>query len=213
MGTQLPPPKRGTAPNFRSMSVVDKRLDGSRCHLVRRQASAQAMHIVLDGDPAPPKRGNSPPNFRPMLIVASGRPSQLLLSTCCLQLKIEIEVKNSTVTATLSCYTEVTRMWANAQPDGRPAEFMWRPVLNAAKFGSWPPLDCRAVTLRIEQRKTWRTQSEFCTWQIPLRNNSRRKSAFSLPAQVRAKHCAKFGWLPLSDVAAVTKPRREGRCN
>jgi len=31
----------------------------------------------------------------------------------------------------------------------------------------------------------------------------------SLAAQVRAKHCAKFGWLPLSDVAAVTKPRRE----
>jgi len=36
------PPKRGTAPNFRPMSVVDKRQDGSRCHLVRRLASAQA---------------------------------------------------------------------------------------------------------------------------------------------------------------------------
>jgi len=35
------PPKRGTAPNFRPMSVVAKRLDGSRCHLVRRQALAQ----------------------------------------------------------------------------------------------------------------------------------------------------------------------------
>jgi len=30
------PPKRGTAPNFRPMSIVAKRLDGSRCHLVRR---------------------------------------------------------------------------------------------------------------------------------------------------------------------------------
>jgi len=28
-----------------------------------------------------------------------------------------------------------TRMWANAQCDGRPAEYRWRPVLNAAKFG------------------------------------------------------------------------------
>ena len=28
-----------------------------------------------------------------------------------------------------------------------------------------PLLDCRAVTLRIGERKTWRTQSEFCTWQ------------------------------------------------
>ena len=31
------PPKRGTAaPNFRLMSIVAKRLDGSKCHLVRR---------------------------------------------------------------------------------------------------------------------------------------------------------------------------------
>ena len=28
----------------------------------------------------------------------------------------------------------VTRMWANAQPDGRPAEHRWRPLFNAAKF-------------------------------------------------------------------------------
>ena len=28
-----------------------------------------------------------------------------------------------------------TRMWANAQPDGRPAERSWRPLFNAAKFG------------------------------------------------------------------------------
>jgi len=38
-------------------------------------------------------------------------------------------------------------MWANAQRDGRAAEYRWRPVLNAAKFGSRPLLDCRAVTL------------------------------------------------------------------
>jgi len=29
----------------------------------------------------------------------------------------------------------ITRMWANAQPDGRPAEHRWRPLFNAAKFG------------------------------------------------------------------------------
>jgi len=28
-----------------------------------------------------------------------------------------------------------TRMWANAQPDGRPAEHRWRPLFNVAKFG------------------------------------------------------------------------------
>jgi len=27
-----------------------------------------------------------------------------------------------------------TRMWANAQPDGRPAEHRWRLLFNAAKF-------------------------------------------------------------------------------
>jgi len=26
-------------------------------------------------------------------------------------------------------------MWANAQPDGRPAEYRWRPLFNAANFG------------------------------------------------------------------------------
>ena len=52
-----------------------------------------------------------------------------------------------------------TRMWANAQRDGRPAEYGWRPVLNAAKFASRPLLDCRAVTLPIEECKTWRTLS------------------------------------------------------
>ena len=34
-GDQLPLPKGGTAPNFRPMFVVAKRLHGSRCHLVR----------------------------------------------------------------------------------------------------------------------------------------------------------------------------------
>jgi len=29
----------------------------------------------------------------------------------------------------------LTRMWANAQRDGRPAEHRWRPLFNAAKFG------------------------------------------------------------------------------
>jgi len=30
--------------------------------------------------------------------------------------------------------TNSTRMWANAQPDGRPAR--WRPLFNAAKFAN-----------------------------------------------------------------------------
>ena len=30
---------------------------------------------------------------------------------------------------------EGTRIWANAQRDGRPAEYRWRPLFNVAKFG------------------------------------------------------------------------------
>jgi len=29
-------------------------------------------------------------------------------------------------------------MWANAQRDGRPAKYRWRPLFNAAKFGLTP---------------------------------------------------------------------------
>jgi len=37
------PPKKGAQPpNFLPMSIVAKRLDGSRCHFVRRYASAKA---------------------------------------------------------------------------------------------------------------------------------------------------------------------------
>ena len=39
------------------------------------------------------------------------------------------------------------RMWTNGQRDGRPAEYRWRPLFKAAKFGSRPLLECRAVTL------------------------------------------------------------------
>jgi len=38
-------------------------------------------------------------------------------------------------------------MWANAQRDGRPAEYRWRHLFNAAKFGWRPLIKCHAVTL------------------------------------------------------------------
>jgi len=36
---------------------------------------------------------------------------------------------------TLQFKLKPTRMWANAQRGGRPAEYRWRPLFNAAKFG------------------------------------------------------------------------------
>jgi len=50
-----------------------------------------------------------------------------------------------------------TRMWANAQPDGRPAEHRWRSLLNAAKFDWRPLLECRAVTLPRRETR-WNLQ-------------------------------------------------------
>ena len=50
----------------------------------------------------------------------------------------------------LSTNVCMTRMWANAQRDGRPAEYRRGPdcpLFNAAKFGWRPLLECRALTL------------------------------------------------------------------
>jgi len=46
---------------------------------------------------------------------------------------------------TRTCRKIKTRMWVNAQRDGRPAEHRWRPLFNVAKIGGHPLLDCRAV--------------------------------------------------------------------
>jgi len=50
----------------------------------------------------------------------------------------------------------ITRMWASAQRDGRPAEHRWRHLLNAAKFGRRPLLD-------VVQ---WRCQDEKNRWDL-----------------------------------------------
>jgi len=44
-------------------------------------------------------------------------------------------------------------MWANPHCDGHPAEYTWRPLFNATKFGWRPLLEYHAVTLpRCETR-------------------------------------------------------------
>ena len=51
--------------------------------------------------------------------------------------RVNIHTNAITVLMLIQMYIVVntTRMWANAQPDGRPAEHRWRPLFNAAKFG------------------------------------------------------------------------------
>ena len=58
------PIKRAQSLTFWPMSTVAERPDGSRCHLVRQLALAQAT--LLDGDPAPSplqKGGGAQPKF------------------------------------------------------------------------------------------------------------------------------------------------------
>jgi len=43
-------------------------------------------------------------------------------------------VENKSMGVNMNKTKVITRMWANAQPDGRPAEHRWRPLFNAAKF-------------------------------------------------------------------------------
>jgi len=58
------PPKRGTVPPlFGPCLFTAKRLDGSRCHFTRMEICFGPGYIVLDGDPAPPKKGHSIPHF------------------------------------------------------------------------------------------------------------------------------------------------------
>jgi len=60
-------------------------------------------------------------------------------------------------------------MWINAQRDGRPAEYRWRPLFNAAKFGWRPLLQCLAVTLpRRETRLNLQECSKLVNRSQPL---------------------------------------------
>jgi len=70
-GDPAPPPQKGgqsPARNFRPMSIVAKRLDGSRWHLILgTEMGLDPGHIVLDGNPVfPPqtrKKGDRSPIF------------------------------------------------------------------------------------------------------------------------------------------------------
>ena len=63
-------------------------------------------------------------------------------------------------------------------------------------------------TANAGERKTW-TQSEFSNWKNSVRGKAAKMYiGYSVPAQETTKS-TKFGWHQVSDVAAVTKQRRE----
>ena len=71
-------------------------------------------------------------------------------------------------------------MWANAQRDGRPAEYRWRPLLKATVWLTPTTGVPCSNAVNIRERKT-RTKSEFCTLQnIPLGGKSPRKCIYTV---------------------------------
>ena len=70
--------------------------------------------------------------------------------------KPDLRYLTSFINCSVHCILK-TRMWANVQRDGRPAEYRWHPLFNAATFSWRALLECRAVMLpRCETR--WNLQ-------------------------------------------------------
>jgi len=75
--------------HFSARGNVAKQLDRSRCHLVKRSASAQTTFYNMGTKPTPRKGVQQPiPLFGPCpLLWPNGRPSQLLLRSCIMQIR------------------------------------------------------------------------------------------------------------------------------
>ena len=66
-----------------------------------------------------------------------------------------------------------------------------------------PLLECRAVTLPIQENARLGRKVNLAPGKIPPGGNSPQNVYIVLSAQETAKHRAKFGWPPLNDVAVV----------
>ena len=67
--------------------------------------------------------------------------------------------------------------------------------------------------LPIQENARLGRKVKFAHGKIPSGGNSPQKCIYGVPAQEMAKDRAQFGWPPVSDVGAVTKPTCETRCN
>jgi len=75
----------------------------------------------------------------------------------CIKITSHLNTSNHQQPLYTACCITTTRMWANAQRDGSPAKYRWRPLFNAAKFGWCPLLEYRAVTLPRRETR-WNLQ-------------------------------------------------------
>jgi len=80
MGSQ-PPPLKEAQPQF-SVHVYCGQTAGWIKTPLGTEVALGPGHIVLDEDPAPPRKGNSSPLVSARVYYGHGRPSQLLLSSC-----------------------------------------------------------------------------------------------------------------------------------
>ena len=78
----------------------------------RRQHDDRAAGLVLPRDVAPARVQQRPHHLK------------LTVRHRVVQRRVALNARNTQV-----------EMWANAQRDGRPAEYGWRPLFNAVKFG------------------------------------------------------------------------------
>ena len=99
-------------------------------------------------------------------------------------------------------------MWANAQDDDRPAEYRWRPLFNAAKFGRRPLLECRAIMLlRCETR-----------WNLlgcpKLANRSKALVGRSSPhcEDMWRTHCCSTSFFPIVDTCLCCEDIAQKSC-
>ena len=79
-----------------------------------------------------------------------------------------IKIYNSFTTVSRSKLS-LTRMWANAQRDGRPAEYRWRPLPNTTVWLTTIARVPCSNAANIGERKIW-MQSEFCSCQNSINN-------------------------------------------
>jgi len=94
-------------------------------------------------------------------------------------------------------------MWANAQRDGRPAKYRWRPLFNAAKFGWHPLLECCALTLPRHETR----------WHLlgcpKLANKSQLLVGRSSPycEDMWGRYCCLTGYFPIVDTCLSWEDR------
>ena len=101
-------------------------------------------------------------------------------------------------------------MWADAQRDGRPAQYIrcrLRKFRNSIPCTTVQTLANARCSSAVQNARTVR-KVNFAAGKVPLGDESPKNQSTSTGND---KHRAKFGWLPLRDVSAATKPRRETR--